>query len=438
MSITIAHTEEPLKNALPQSAAGAEKVGENGYGDSRLDNTRTMFPPPSLDVRKNRFVARAQSQKWLIAQELKERFPAGIDLKEVNFRPRRLSRCSWTIGSTVAIESTASGAHYSNIEQCSSIWSCPCCAPIIRSERAREISKAVEAHEKAGGELLFATFTIRHNREMALSESLDTAIEAWRRAIQGAPYQRIKDRYGISGYIRSVEITYGQANGWHPHIHAIFFLERYLEDVEIDVLGEWLHGRWSTFAYEKTGLMPDRRTGFDIQRVDKKGRVLSAYISKVSETSKWDIAAELTRGDLKNAHEKSDRYKPFDLLNSDCSLVDEQRYCLWVEYADATFNRRAITWSRGLKKRYSVAEKDDEEVVKEQVSGSKVWVLWSKDYAQIRRSAPAKLAQALTYAEVEDWVSLESILPAACVLILPDTEGPPLPGGRQRHSQNDE
>jgi hypothetical protein len=382
-------------------------------------------------LRRTRFMRRSQSSKWLIAdavdsstiEELSDgRFvdtESGEVLDSDWVRPPRPARCGWRIGENVSVHSDGQFAHFSGTERCGSIHACPTCSAVIRSERAREISQAVEAHQAAGGSILFVTLTIRHDRDDPLMQSMDAVLGSWRKLLQGSAWvgskakQGARDRYCISGYIRSTEVTYGSSS-WHPHIHALFFTDNKLSDTEVAAFGDELHARWARFVHKATGKLPTREHGTDVQRVDKDGQVLGKYLAKVqdegkSKTEKWDASAELARADVKRG--RGDNFVPFELLDSDHPMPLPQRRRLWVEYYEGTKGRRAITWSRGLKARYEVGEKSDDEIIEDTEAAPLVWLADGSGYDKLRRSDARLLAVVLEAAERGDLATVAMILP---------------------------
>lgn len=382
-------------------------------------------------LRRSRFARRSQSSRWLIADAVDsstvEELGEGIFVDTASgelldsdwVRPPRPARCGWRIGDSVAVHSDGQFAHFSGTERCSSIWACPVCSAVIRAERAREISQAVEAHQAAGGSILFVTLTIRHDRSDSLKQGMDAALGSWSKLLQGSAWvgsktrSGMRDRYRVSGYIRSTEVTYG-SNGWHPHIHALFFTDDRLSDTEVAAFGDELHTRWARFVKKSTGKVPSREHGADVQRVDEGGQVLGKYLAKVqdegkSKTEKWDASAELARADVKRG--RGDNFVPFELLDSDHLLPLPQRRRLWVEYYEGTKGRRAITWSCGLKDRYDVGEKSDKEVIEDTEAAPVQWLADGRAYDSLRRSDPELLGVALDAAAANHWPVVKALLP---------------------------
>lgn len=262
------------------------------------------------------------------------------------------------------------------------------------------------------------TLTIRHDRDDSLKQSMDAVLGSWRKLLQGSAWvgskskQGARERYRVSGYIRSTEVTYGTASSWHPHIHALFFTDDKLSDTEVAAFGDEIYSRWALYVRKATGKLPTREHGTDVQRVDEGGQVLGKYLAKVqdeSKTEKWDASAELARADVKRG--RGDNFVPFELLDSDHPMPLPQRRRLWVEYYEGTKGRRAVTWSLGLKARYDVGEKSDDEIIEETEAAPVRWVAEGRAYDALRRSDPELLALVLDAAAGENWPVVKALLP---------------------------
>jgi GNAT superfamily N-acetyltransferase len=237
---------------------------------------------------------------------------------------------------------------------CGSIWACPVCSAHIRQVRAVELQEAATIWQARGGGLLMATLTLRHHRGQGLALTLDAAAKAWARLVTGAPWKRALAAYGIAGFVRSVEITWGWANGWHPHLHVLLFCEAPLTPGQQAALDAWLFDRWVSKVTAQGLAEPDREHGVVLQEA---GVGAGLYVAKVQERS---VALEMTRGDLKRG--RSDRFLPFDLLAS-AGTGEALAVHLWHEYEKVTAGRKALTWSNGLRQLLDLGQqREDEEI----------------------------------------------------------------------------
>lgn len=405
-----------------QEAAETTSGAPQGY---RLGTSRTEFPPPSQsdhsERRLTRYERRQKSSRWLIqaAREAAGLPPEHGEVLDVEtgelrpvraadpewVRPPRPARCRWRVGEVVGVHHGDGTAHWSGVERCASIWACPVCAAVVRAERAAEIQQAVERHQKAGGSLVFVTLTMKHSVSDELAVTLNAAIKAWQNLLQNSAWQKFRDRYGVVGYVRAVEITHG-ANGWHPHIHALFFVDKPLSEADAKHWHAAMFDRWSRYVFKHGGGMPNALRGVDVRPADDDGTVVAQYLSKVqeSEGKRQKIGQELARADMKSGRGRQGRM-PFELLDS----TTQRDAALWVEYVEATKGRRAITWSRGLRERLDLGEeRTDEQVIEDTEQDTARVLIPAKSYDRAK-NRPAVLAHWLDLAEAKSYRQLANI-----------------------------
>jgi hypothetical protein len=444
--------QEALSHALsgPRSAAttadeteGTERSG-SAAGVVQSEAARyianKVTPPPVVgdiaglvEQRNIRYGRRRQSATWVRDQAIRDagQIPLGDESKVDGYRflkasdpgwvrPPRVARCSWAVQPEIGLHfEHGSTAHFSGVERCGSIWACPVCAAVIRTERAQEIQTAVERHQEAGGSIVLVTLTLRHTIDDSLDTNIEALIGGWKRLLQGKVWASFKKRYGIIGFVRSVEVTYSTNNGWHPHIHALFFTEAKLSEKHETIFGDEIYGRWNRYVMERGAKSPSRRRGIDVQQVDSNGAVVAQYLGKLQDdaakkdTSRWAVGQELARGDVKSGHNHAiTPYQLLDYSTRSDDIDDLAARTLWNEYVSATTRRRAITWSRGLKKLYEIADLEDDVVMDEALDRVKrAWLTTSDEYERVRRSNPALLVAALEALETGNVALLRAILP---------------------------
>lgn len=308
--------------------------------------------------------------------------------------------------------------------KCGRIWLCPVCSAKIRNGRAEEITKAVVAWTKSGGRAYLVTFTARHSAAHRLADLMN-AIQgtrsdaeagikrrpgAYQRLITGAAWvgdkrrkankEGMSGRIGYIGMIRATEVTVGQENGWHPHIHAIVFVggrtegqrgdKRVTGTFEPDesAITEW-QDRWrATWTRELGKVDPSFRPtdrcavqgckcegnghGVDFKWLSSERDIksMSEYIAKTQDGKA--PALEVARGDLKSGRDGN--MTPFEVLGRIGDLmggVPEESASghgalnwllpLWAEYESATSGRRAIEWTRYLRPLLGIDGGDTEE-----------------------------------------------------------------------------
>lgn len=395
---------------------GLVEGGPGGDPGGPLGTSLTEFPPlrpaktasTSANVnarrRRTRFARRLRSAEWLVreARVAAGHSPVaapGTTSKSPDWvRPPRAARCRWAMGD-VGVHGDASGAHYSGLERCASIWACPVCSAVIRAGRAEEIADAVGRWEAAGGHVVMATLTVRHRAGDGLAEALDGVLRAWQQTISSSPWLRAKERYRIAGYVRSVEVTHG-ANGWHPHVHALLFIQGApWTDAEASAFESWFFDRWLAKTTAQGLRQPSRAHGIDLVHADG-GRVLAEYLAKTQEHEEprrsASVGNEMARTDMKSGRGGS--LMPFELLDSEPS--DREAAALWNEYVAATHGRRAVTWSRGLRDLVAAGEeRSDEEIIDETEARPMVFLLPRETYTTRLANAPDVLALVLERVE---------------------------------------
>jgi hypothetical protein len=165
---------------------------------------------------------------------------------------------------------------------------------------------------------------------------------ALQKLMSGAPWKRRRDRYSYAGSVRAIELTWGESNGWHPHVHvAVVFRER-MNEIEVAQLREWIKGRWSSVV-EARGFGTINEHGVDVRRVTSAGD-LGSYLCKIE--GGWSAGHELARGDVKKG---GGRLTPFEMLTQLVETGESRWALLWREYERATYGRRAIMFSPGLR-----------------------------------------------------------------------------------------
>lgn len=289
------------------------------------------------------------------------------------------------MGATMSAGSTAAGiVHTSGVSRCASAWACPVCAAKLSEVRAGEIDTGLARHLETEfhgrhGLAYFVTATAHHQAGMHLSATLDLVQESYRAVMQSSTAKRsltrrrfrpgpngtrVVDREwqvyggarraGYVGQIRAVEITHGR-NGWHPHIHTVFLFRAGTRPA---VAERWLHRlgvHWSKQLVKRGSHCNDR--GWDVRPI-RTNADIGGYLTKID--GGWGPGLELAGANRKTSAGKT----PFALLD------EAAGGSAWAEmmfkiYEAATFGRRTIVWSRGLKARLGIVDQDDDEAIDE-------------------------------------------------------------------------
>ncbi len=245
-------------------------------------------------------------------------------------------------------------AHYSNVQRCGSVWTCPVCAKQITEKRREELKTAIETWKNVHfGGVLMLTLTFSHSATESLRSLLERQKKALKIFNETTKVQALLKKIGVQHKIKSLEMTYGQ-NGWHPHNHILLLTKNQVEDYQSyisDLAVLWIK------ACTKAGLnAPSMTHGLDI----RDGNYASQYVAK------WGLDFELAKGHVKKG--RNGGYTPFDLLQFsmlDGTMNNRTAASLWQEFGIATKGARQLVWSRGLKKLLNIEEKTDEEQAEE-------------------------------------------------------------------------
>jgi hypothetical protein len=304
----------------------------------------------------------------------------------------RLARCGHVpIGPSVEVKSTGDVAHFAGLAVCGLVWVCPVCGPKIRQGRAEEIGAALGAAIAQGLGVEFLTLTFRHHAGQALGELLAADAKAWNSTIKSRTLRAKLGELGYLGFVQAHEITHGQ-NGWHPHRHISLVFARSLTDNERVELEAEIWKTWDG-RLRRQGLSSLRGPGTVLKRCTA-AEGLAWYLTKV-ETAKGHTAAlglEMARADLKTS--RLGGRTPQQILTDALDGGEVRDVRLWQEYERATFGRKLITWTPGLRKKLVglVEEVDDQELAEAEVGGELLAVLEQSAWRIVRKASPGGVA----------------------------------------------
>lgn len=312
---------------------------------------------------------------------------------------------NFAAGMSVKIDNGISKVQMSGLCSCDSNWICPVCQPKVSEYRAKELAYAVHQHQVNGGYCLFVTFTVPHSKNDSLKSIIEGLTKSLTRFKSGSPFKLFKKRHDYIGSVRSLEWTYTDKNGHHPHIHELWFLDS-MPDVK--TVKDWVYKTYSKLVLKHLGQAPSYRHGVDVRLVATDSQIqnifdgvnlndavaMSAYITKGVDVDRssidfvknrdWSIADEMTKANYK----RSRKYKDGSLITSfnavtllleymqlqylvdttgnKAFLKDMARLrAIYNDYAHCTFGRAALFWSRGLKDRFGVYDLDDQLLINE-------------------------------------------------------------------------
>ena len=334
VSITKLRPPSFEKNGCANEETGDNAVLSRKNDDSKLDDRFLRYQMQS--------VAKHILPKWRVGICLRHQIEAygSVDI----FKHRETQK-----------------AFYGGLMVCGSVWVCPVCASKISERRRKELKTAFKAHLDAGGYCTMVTLTFAHSARDKLDDMLLALGKSMQNFSRGKRHDNFRKEIGLIGKIRAFEVTYG-ANGWHPHIHLLLMHSNEIEPWDWSDLEDRLYSMWSA-ACAKNGLETSREHGLKMHDAAEA----STYVGKWGDLmdKRWGTDSEMTKANIKKGRAGS--MTPFDMLRvviEDGDLEYEDKY---REYAKATKGKQQLVWSPGLKAKYLIEEKSDEEIASEKV-----------------------------------------------------------------------
>lgn len=312
------------------------------------------------------------------------------------------------------------------ITLCGSVHTCPVCSAKIEERRRAEIAQGVDfwysMHNKT---VAMLTFTFSHSVGDRLSDVLDKQAIALTKLRAGKAWEKFKAVFGYDSLIRSLEVTWSEYNGYHPHTHELWCvdkdidreklakylkakfrakrhaarLERLLMAEPRAVFEELLLDRWEACC-ERAGLMVKAdgtlvcRDAFRNHAIDVKWDVSTGdYLAKQDDSRHWGVDHEMAKGSTKKGRKKGTH--PFGFLAKFSETGDGVWSARWLEYSAAIDGKSRLYWSTGLKGRAGVDEKTDEQINDEiRENGDLRYKMSQPEWRKARHNVPRVLESA--------------------------------------------
>jgi hypothetical protein len=252
------------------------------------------------------------------------------------------------IDQSVEVLRRPDAAHYSGLLRCRA-KACPSCVAVRRLKTAEEIAKVAELARGAGQHLYLVTFTIRHGLNMTLEKTGHGIRTAWRTMLQGRWWQNFKAKFGGLNFCVGEEMTHGAA-GWHPHLHALFFMPRELSLGEILDARSDLFERWAEIIAEQLGEACEPLPG---PGVDFRPANCAEYLAKLG--LELSSAGTKERGLSDNAAGRSPLELLADWLASPVDAITGEldmsraEFKLYKEFERVMKGKKDHSWSTGLR-----------------------------------------------------------------------------------------
>jgi len=287
---------------------------------------------------------------------------------------------------------------YKNLIRCGSVWICPECSYKIRTTRRDELMTMFKGLQSDGYHLIFLTLTKRHklvdskyyDRDKFKSYNKD-----WEKTNTCRVVRDLKAQFGIQT-IRTIDFTYSFINGFHPHLHTVLAFKT---DLDPEVIGEMISlsyiQKW--MSLNKSAVMEAQDARIVGNQDCEYGKNVMEYIAKVT------LVHEMT--DAMHAKNKTGiNINPMaipDMLRTGeyGHYTKEQLIKIYGEFGFNVKGIRFMGYTKGLKERYLIEEKTDDEVVTDTENLVKLlytieWPVW---YLIINQGLEADLLCGIEY-----------------------------------------
>lgn len=317
----------------------------------------------------------------------------------------------YPIGTTVTLRA-GKGVKpgFGGLQSCGS-QSCPVCAARIAAHRKQEVEAVVNWAVGEGYRVSMLTLTQRHNVRDSLLDLWNSLTVAWQYLTSGRRWVDFKEQIGFVGFVKAVEVTRSEQNGWHVHQHILIISERdpvatpifYQRKqgrrkqpypVEIYTCKQFIAERWQRgLAKSGADFLPEK--GMDWQTAESSEvEKIAGYVSKMQGAIDG-LAKEVTLGAMKRGRGGS--LTPFQMLVVFREIGDLDYLDWFKEFEKVSKGRRTITYSGGLRDLVNLGrEKTDEEIVAEDdLHGEVVAVFNSQQWKKVYEHGPENLLLAV-------------------------------------------
>lgn len=278
-------------------------------------------------------------------------------------------------------------AYYRSLQTCGSVWSCPVCAVKISEYRKKELEQLIEQALSSGKYIYLFTWTLPHYYHELCKIVLDRFNKTTRqmkcqKSLKNSPnfkpWRVLNEVYQNHGYVITKEVLYGQ-NGWHVHSHGLFIFDKKIENqlqARNDYFETWLKACDLNFkiadypdhifkSFIKRSFRLDHLTG-DAKKIYSEYLTKSGIVKKEKELNGWGLQHEMTKSHLKKSESKSltpfgmlDKIRELEPYSKESKILKQKFY----EYVTAFSGTSFVRWSPGLRDKYNIEFKSDEQIV---------------------------------------------------------------------------
>ena len=371
---------------LPLDREPAQKAAQRVQGASQTARDHTL---PSVALRGEPSSGTREPVSRVTTHTNRQEFRARTyTLRDhvAPHSPERVRNCGRVrVDDVVHVRAGGGRAGFAGIATCRSVWECPVCRWKVCAERAQQIGGVVKRWESEHGptrsvnedgepvfRMMLLSLTLRHNRNDTIKHLGGAVLAAKSEFYRGGAWTRLKRSFGLE-YISGWDCTFGDTNGWHPHLHVLVLTKTALTQRQVEELEEKFSAKWlRAVAKEVDGVhgwtedqAPTQHMPND-HGVDFRACSVSEYVTKLgleisdpgtkeaqqgapadpSRDYYYDHATDETHFDRRRYTPLALAWSHYEYTRTGIGRKDGMR--LWLEYCEAMRGRRQLTWSRGL------------------------------------------------------------------------------------------
>lgn len=242
-------------------------------------------------------------------------------------------------GITVSVSSSGS-AGFRGLNSCNCRSGCEHCGPRLLARDAELVTALVEDHGIERAALL--TLTARHHAGVRLRPFRRGLANAFRKMRAHRQWRLCPELRDVE-VIRSLEPTYGEENGWHPHLHIILLFSERLQRETRRKLERHIAHVWRGCVVRELGkaFRPNLRHGCDLAPLSR-----ADYIAKLG----LEIADAGQAKRSRNVEGRSYWQMVRDWIDAGAELSHPLAARIG-EYIDDMRGAKIVTWSPGQKER---------------------------------------------------------------------------------------
>lgn len=252
----------------------------------------------------------------------------------------------------VEVRESGGRVRFKGVWYCGNGYMCLRCGPVVARFYGEVLTEVVRRWQKENGwgSVLLLTVTMPHKSYQSL-EWLHEALQgAWSDVFSsGTRKDRWRAKFDYDGFYRAFDLTHGEKNGWHPHLHSLLFLLRELDEQELVALQLELFKAFKA-RLEAKGLEAPMLEFVRLE-VPRSSKSLSKYLAKCAGMGMSDaerLSMEVAGSGIKRRrHGKKGRRTLREILEDTADFGGEDNEALFKEVVRGLAFKRL--WGRSTK-----------------------------------------------------------------------------------------